>query len=74
MTTISIGGLLMTAGELDISVGAMVPFGAMTVAVISGHYGLSIWAGVAVALSFGVLVGLITKSTSVALATDFGEG
>ena len=27
-------GLLMIAGELDISVGAMVPFGAMTVAVI----------------------------------------
>lgn len=52
-------GLLMIAGELDISVGAMVPFGAMTVAVISGHYGLSIWLGVAVALSFGVLVGLI---------------
>ena len=44
-------GLLMIAGELDISVGAMVPFGAMTVAVISGHYGLSIWLGVAVALS-----------------------
>ena len=27
-------GLLMIAGELDISVGAMVPFGAMTVAVV----------------------------------------
>ena len=27
-------GLLMIAGELDISVGAMVPFGAMTVAVL----------------------------------------
>ena len=52
-------GLLMIAGELDISVGAMVPFGAMTVAVISGHYGLSIWLGVAVAMTFGVLVGLI---------------
>ncbi|MGL4311847.1 MAG: ABC transporter permease [Paracoccaceae bacterium] len=97
-------GLLMIAGELDISIGAMVPFGAMTVAVISGHYGLSIWLGVAVALSFGVIVGLInglmvvrtavpslivtlgslfavqgivlgltvliTKSTSVALATE----
>jgi simple sugar transport system permease protein len=52
-------GLLMIAGELDISVGAMVPFGAMTVAVISGHYGLSIWLGIAVALGFGVLVGLV---------------
>ncbi len=97
-------GLLMIAGELDISVGAMVPFGAMTVAVISGHYGLSIWLGMAMALTFGIIVGLvnglmvvrtavpslivtlgslfavqgivlgltvlITKSTSVALATE----
>ncbi|NJK44955.1 MAG: hypothetical protein HC933_12285, partial [Pleurocapsa sp. SU_196_0] len=30
-------GLLMIAGELDISVGAMVPFGGMTVAIIAGH-------------------------------------
>ncbi len=52
-------GLLMIAGELDISVGAMVPFGAMTVAVISGHYGLSIWLGIAVTMTFGVTVGLI---------------
>jgi simple sugar transport system permease protein len=97
-------GLLMIAGELDISVGAMVPLGAMTVAVVSGHFGLSIWLGVALTLSFGVIVGLIngymvirtavpslivtlgslfavqgivlgltvliTKSTSVALATE----
>ena len=52
-------GLLMIAGELDISVGAMVPFGAMTVAVISGHYGLPIWLGIAVTLTFGVLIGLL---------------
>lgn len=52
-------GLLMIAGELDISVGAMVPFGAMTVAVISGHYGLPIWLGIAVALSFGLIIGLV---------------
>ncbi|MEY4890124.1 MAG: hypothetical protein RIQ75_1254 [Pseudomonadota bacterium] len=52
-------GLLMIAGELDISVGAMVPFGAMTVAVISGHYGMPIWLGIAVTLAFGVTVGLI---------------
>ena len=51
-------GLLMIAGELDISVGAMVPFGAMTVAVVSGHYGLSIWLGLGVTLIFGALVGL----------------
>jgi simple sugar transport system permease protein len=52
-------GLLMIAGELDISVGAMVPLGAMTVSVIAGHFGMSIWLGIAVALTFGVIVGLV---------------
>jgi len=52
-------GLLMIAGELDISVGAMVPAGAMMTAVIAGHYGLSIWLGIAAALAFGVVVGLV---------------
>ena len=52
-------GLLMIAGELDISVGAMVPAGAMITAVIAGHYHLPIWLGIAATLSFGVLVGLI---------------
>lgn len=52
-------GLLMIAGELDISVGAMVPFGALTTAVISGHYGHPIWIGISATLLFGMLVGLI---------------
>lgn len=52
-------GLLMIAGELDISVGAMVPAGAMMTAVIAGHYGLPIWLGIAATLAFGVLVGLV---------------
>src|SRR3990172_9403749 len=45
-------GLLMIAGELDISVGAMVPAGAMTTAIISGHLGQSIWLGIAACLAF----------------------
>jgi len=52
-------GLLMIAGELDVSVGAMVPAGAMLTAVIGGHYGLPIWLGIAATLAFGVLVGLV---------------
>lgn len=52
-------GLLMIAGELDISVGAMVPAGAMTVSIISGHFGLPIWVGIAATLGLGVVVGLI---------------
>jgi simple sugar transport system permease protein len=52
-------GLLMIAGELDISVGAMVPAGAMMTAVLTGHYGLPIWVGILAALTFGVFVGVV---------------
>ncbi len=52
-------GLLMIAGELDISVGAMVPAGAMMTAVIGGHFGLPIWFGVIATLAFGVTVGMV---------------
>jgi simple sugar transport system permease protein len=34
-------GLLMIAGELDISIGAMIPAGAMTIAIVSGYSGTS---------------------------------
>jgi simple sugar transport system permease protein len=52
-------GLLMIAGELDISVGAMVPAGAMMTAVIGGHYGLPVWYGILATLLFGLVVGLV---------------
>ncbi len=52
-------GLLMIAGEIDISIGAMIPAGSMGIAVISGHYGLPIELGMAGALGIGVLVGLV---------------
>ncbi|WP_102226627.1 ABC transporter permease [Acidimangrovimonas sediminis] len=52
-------GLLMIAGELDISIGAMIPAGSMSVAIVSGYYGLPIELGIAVALGLGVIVGLI---------------
>jgi simple sugar transport system permease protein len=52
-------GLLMIAGELDISVGSMVPAGSMTVAIISGHYHLPIWLGIAAVFALGIFVGLI---------------
>ena len=51
-------GLLMIAGELDISIGAMIPAGSMTVAIISGHYELPIWMGIIGSLAVGVAVGL----------------
>jgi len=52
-------GLLMIAGELDISIGSMIPAGSMIVAIMSGHYELPIWMSVIVVLGFGVVVGTI---------------
>jgi len=52
-------GLLMISGEIDISIGAMIPAGAMTTAIISGHYGLPMIFGILGALAIGVMVGLI---------------
>ncbi|WP_040853365.1 ABC transporter permease [Phyllobacterium sp. YR531] len=52
-------GLLMIAGELDISIGAMIPAGAMTVAIVSGHYGAPIVVGIGASLLLGFVIGLI---------------
>ena len=52
-------GLLMIAGEIDISIGAMIPAGSITTAILSGYYGLPIGVGMAGALALGVLVGLV---------------
>lgn len=52
-------GLLMIAGQIDISIGAMIPAGSITTAILSGHYGLPIEVGMLAALGLGVLVGLI---------------
>ncbi len=52
-------GILMISGELDISIGAMIPAGSMTTAILSGHYELPIVVGMLGALSVGVLVGLV---------------
>ena len=52
-------GLLMIAGHLDLSVGSMVPASSMTIAIISGHYGLPIIVGILAALGLGLSVGFI---------------
>lgn len=52
-------GLLMIAGELDLSIGSVIPASSLTVAIISGYYGLPEILGVAVALGFGLAVGFI---------------
>ena len=52
-------GLLMIAGELDISIGSLIPAGSMTVAILSGHYHLSIILGITAAIFIGAMVGMI---------------
>jgi simple sugar transport system permease protein len=52
-------GFLMIAGELDISIGAMVPASSMCIGVLSGYYGLPISVGIIVTLAFGALVGFV---------------
>jgi len=52
-------GLLMIAGELDISVGATITAGALITALVSGYYEQPIILGMLAALAFGAIVGLV---------------
>ncbi len=62
-------GLLMIAGELDISIGAVIPAASLTMAVVSGHFGapdiIGISAGLAVGLVVGFTNGFLTVCTKV---------
>jgi simple sugar transport system permease protein len=52
-------GLLMIAGHLDLSVGSVIPASSMTVAIVSGHYGLPMPVGIAAALGLGLAIGFL---------------
>ena len=52
-------GLLMIAGHLDLSVGSVIPASSMTVAIVSGHFGLPMPVGIAAALGLGLLIGFL---------------
>jgi simple sugar transport system permease protein len=52
-------GLLMIAGQLDLSVGSMVPASSMTVAIISGHFHAPSIVGILAALGLGLIVGFV---------------
>src|SRR5580693_9302010 len=52
-------GLLMIAGQLDLSVGSVLPAASMTVAIVSGYYGAPIIVGIAAALGLGIIIGFI---------------
>ena len=52
-------GFLMIAGELDISIGAMIPGASMCMGIVSGYYGMPIPVGIVITLIFAAVVGLI---------------
>jgi simple sugar transport system permease protein len=62
-------GLLMIAGELDISVGAVIPASSLTVAIVSGFYGapelIGILGGLGVGLAVGFVNGLLVTRTTI---------
>jgi simple sugar transport system permease protein len=73
-------GLLMIAGELDLSVGSVLAASSMTLAIVSGYWGNPIIVGIAIALGLGLAVGFINgfivtrskvPSFVVTLATNF---
>jgi simple sugar transport system permease protein len=74
-------GLLMIAGELDLSVGSVLASSSMTLAIVSGHWGAPVIVGIVLALALGLVTGflnglLVTRtqvpSFVVTLATNFG--
>jgi simple sugar transport system permease protein len=74
-------GLLMIAGELDLSVGSVLASSSMTLAIVSGHWGQPVILGIVLALGLGLVTGflngLIVTRTAVpsfvvTRATNFG--
>lgn len=70
-------GLLMIAGELDISVGAVIPAASLTLAIVSGLYGAPEALGIFAALAVGLLVGfvngvLVTRTSMPSLIITIG--
>ncbi|GAA4727937.1 ABC transporter permease [Phytohabitans rumicis] len=52
-------GLLMIAGELDLSVGSVLAASSMTLAIVSGHWGGPMILGIVLALAVGLVTGLV---------------
>lgn len=70
-------GILMIAGELDISVGAVIPAASLTAAILCGHYGAPEAVGILAALAVGLAVGfvnglLVTRTTIPSLIITIG--
>ncbi|MBV1703374.1 MAG: ABC transporter permease [Hyphomicrobiales bacterium] len=52
-------GLLMIAGQLDLSIGTILPASSMTVAIVSGRFGAPIVVGILASLALGLAVGYL---------------
>jgi simple sugar transport system permease protein len=74
-------GLLMIAGELDLSVGSVLAASSMTLAIVSGRWGAPMIVGIILALGVGLVTGVVNgilvtltnvPSFVVTLATNFG--
>ena len=52
-------GLLMIAGELDLSVGSVLAASSMTMALVSGHFNAPLGVGIVAALALGLVVGFV---------------
>jgi simple sugar transport system permease protein len=74
-------GLLMIAGEFDLSIGSVIGATSIILAIGTNHYGVNPWIMLAVVMVFGGLVGLINglivvrtglPSFIVTLATNYG--
>ncbi|WP_322092851.1 ABC transporter permease [Paraburkholderia bannensis] len=52
-------GILMIAGEFDLSVGSVVGASSMVVSIGNGYYGWPIWVAIVAALLVGAFVGLV---------------
>ncbi len=52
-------GFLMIAGELDISIGAVVPAAKMSIAIACGHYGLPILMGLLITFAIAAFIGWV---------------
>ena len=51
--------LLMIAGEFDLSIGSMIGFAGLVIAIPAAHWGWPVWASILLAFAVALLVGYL---------------
>lgn len=64
-------GILLIAGEFDLSIGSVVGASSMITAISVGQFGLPMWLGAAIALAFAALIGFI--NATITMTTGIGS-